>query len=274
MTLTCAAAPLDIRGRITAQAARFTEYPNFLQKPTSPLALIDWHADRNPGHVLWLHTTVGCDGSTVDTRPITALTLKSLILAMQHHLRQQLESRPHSMVTHRKCVALLSGPNHILYEITRLALVSMNVSVLCLSPRNSIELHRQLMSGAETSTLIHDATYEAVSAQISQAKVSMLLLPTLDQLFSMIVHMSSIDPTKSLAPKTLSIQDPAFIFQTSGSTSGNPKLVTLDHRYLWALATFCIGSLCRAGELLYTPMPLFHIFGTVRSQHIFDLSMS
>ncbi|KAF2103927.1 acetyl-CoA synthetase-like protein [Rhizodiscina lignyota] len=124
------------------------------------------------------------------------------------------------------------GPPDIRYQMMMPALSKLGHKVLFSAPRNSPEMHLNLLNNTECTTILHSAEID-VRATIGSAYEGRKshAIPSLDDLF-----WSMTEPAKHYSyTKTFeeARNEPYVIFHTSGST-GMPKPV--PHTHGWAAA--------------------------------------
>ncbi|KAI9250966.1 hypothetical protein BDA99DRAFT_469417 [Phascolomyces articulosus] len=169
----------------------------------------------------------------------------------------------------------LVADHSIYYLIAMLAIFKLQPILLALSPRNSVEANIDLMTKTDAHFIIASSKYATAANQCAKkvpggCSFKVLEPFDLEKLDNDLHSTTTKDTCIKRASETASpkdIEKIALIIHSSGSTSF-PKPIRLSNRYLYwltQLLTFQIQQdtpFMEASDVMLSPMPLFHVFGT------------
>ncbi|KAG0174801.1 hypothetical protein DFQ28_004462 [Apophysomyces sp. BC1034] len=189
--------------------------------------------------------------------------------------------------THTKnieCVAFIYD-HSVNYLICMLAILKLRITMLALSPRNSEEAIVHLLTKTNSQLVIASEKYSRIAhAAVDQVQGCNVFV--VDQIDLKALLQEPLDPqAKDLLDHSFSLDDVekiALIIHSSGSTSF-PKPIRLSNRYLIQTVQFfheCFNGvegkeqLYGESEVMYSCLPLFHIFGTFTVFNVMTLGGS
>ncbi|OMP84082.1 Linear gramicidin synthase subunit D [Diplodia seriata] len=160
----------------------------------------------------------------------------------------------------RQTVGLLS-PSSPTFVFIWLALIRLGHSVLLVAPQCQPPAIAHLLRLCSASTLFHDLSLETLAAKIAKtAETSTLstiplssVIPT--DLFSSL--KAPIQPS-TLPAHPIQQTDIAFLFHTSGTSSGLPKPIPQTHRGAACALPQALPGAGRDGAATFTTTPLYH----------------
>ncbi|KAL1613775.1 putative NRPS-like protein biosynthetic cluster [Diplodia seriata] len=160
----------------------------------------------------------------------------------------------------RQTVGLLS-PSSPTFVFIWLALIRLGHSVLLVAPQCQPPAIAHLLRLCSASTLFHDLSLETLAAKIAKtAETSTLstiplssVIPT--DLFSSL--KTPIQPS-TLPAHPIQQTDIAFLFHTSGTSSGLPKPIPQTHRGAACALPQALPGAGRDGAATFTTTPLYH----------------
>ncbi|KKY19536.1 putative nrps-like enzyme [Diplodia seriata] len=160
----------------------------------------------------------------------------------------------------RQTVGLLS-PSSPTFVFIWLALIRLGHSVLLVAPQCQPPAIAHLLRLCSASTLFHDLSLETLAAKTAKtAETSTLSTISLSSVIPTDLFSSLKTPIQpsTLPAHPIQQTDIAFLFHTSGTSSGLPKPIPQTHRGAACALPQALPGAGRDGAATFTTTPLYH----------------
>ncbi|KAL9051974.1 MAG: hypothetical protein Q9162_005697 [Coniocarpon cinnabarinum] len=221
--------------------------------------LVEWLGQHHPHSPAIGFAYPDADATATDKRSVL-YTFSDVLKGSQHVAQRLRDSRVANALTKGSTVTLLSSSSPE-FLFTWLALIRLGHAVLLVAPQNQPEAILHLCKASQATVLIYDELYKDLSSGTLEVGLSSgykalesLSIPfsVSDEIFK---HALQSDEFLSAVVPSHSPSDIAYLFHTSGTSSGLPRPIPQTHHgAIEVLPAFKDGYMAAT----YSTTPLYH----------------
>ena len=191
---------------------------------------------------------------------------KVMTYAQAHTIASNLAYEWAPLLENVDTIALLAD-HSVYYLITMHAILKLNVTLMVLSPSNTVAANVNLLNKTKAGFLLVSEKYNELaktSTQQADHECQIKVLKPFD-----LDHLAKAQPTTRLHHKATpaDIEKTVFIIPSSGTTS-LPKPIRLSNRYMFCAVQIYTMELQKnqnvnfgTSDVILSLLPLFHVFG-------------